>query len=483
MLATPIQSLITTPAQHSVLTGQGFKHNVFKTTMLGLSDFTAGLARHQAEMYFGESGGKSLGAVTKMTEIGEKALKYAEDNGVIDKNIFRENVHVGEGPVTSRVESSLGSTIALPEKFARFSTFMGFVHHLEQSGKFTNRMELFRKAEELADNSLTSFRRHDRPMVVDKLGAAGSLAYTFKSYLFNYFNQLSQMSRIAARGNPKPLIIHLASLGIVGGVLSMPFVEEMDMMWNGVKELIADYAPGMYNSVKGNGLKSAIVQNLPEIAAYGAASHALGISLTSRFGTGFGGGLVQPFPLTQDIKENTSALRVLTDPNETTITHALHVNMPQMIKGQMEERMPIFKGPNNSSINPNRLEEGRSIDHVRTPGEHTLNKYTGTKSPAEYKDITTGWASRNENERIKTATKNLGTKVFDAIRRKNSKDIQIWAKRYLELNPSDTALQSDINSHIEGMVLTPSQKEMMKAQSDQEILNVVRLMKTRGQLK
>jgi len=43
-MAVPLQSLITTPAQHRLLTTQGFKHNVAKTTLLATVISLLGMA-------------------------------------------------------------------------------------------------------------------------------------------------------------------------------------------------------------------------------------------------------------------------------------------------------------------------------------------------------------------------------------------------------------------------------------------------------
>jgi uncharacterized protein Yka (UPF0111/DUF47 family) len=72
--------------------------------------------------------------------------------------------------------------------------------------------------------------------------------------------------------------------------------------------------------------------------------------------------------------------------------------------------------------------------------------------------------------------------LFDAIRRGDDADIKKWASRYLTLNPNGDALSQEINSHIDAYGFTPTQRDIMKANSVQEILNVKRLMQTRGQL-
>jgi hypothetical protein len=476
MMATTIQPLITTPAQHRLLTSQGFTHNIAKTTMLALSDFSSGMIKHAFHGMFERD------IEVPMTKIGKGALKYAEDNGIITKNIFNESVNLGASKVGELAKQTLGSTIALPEKFARLSTFMGFVHHLEASGKFADKMELFRRAEELTDNSLTSFRRPDRPMIVDKMGATGSLGYTFKSFLFNEFNQLSHFAREAGRGNPSPLITHLGMLGVVGGALSLPMVNEMDGMWNVFKDFISEHYPQHYSKVMGPGLKGTIVSHLPDFAAYGEASKLTGAGLQTRFGTDVTDPehpLKNIFPVAQDIKEAVSGLGALTHPTSTSLTEAAYQQMPAIAKGQMETRMQAFKGPkqgeNQVYLNPNKIGETNQAAYVRTPKEELYRKL-GLTALSETASKQKSFIANAEEQRITAAKKTLGDRIFDAVLRQDQGQIEDYAKAYLQLNPNGQELTNNINSHIKAYAFTPHQRDVITANTISTVLKVKRRM-------
>jgi hypothetical protein len=420
-----------------------------------------------------------------MTELGRNALKYAENNAIITKNIFQESASLGGTTVGALANQSLGWTIGLPEKIARFSTFMTFVHHLEQSKKFTSQMELFRKAKEMTDHSLTSFNKMDRPMVVDKLGATGALAYTFKSYLFNYFHQLSQLSREAIRGTPTPLMTHMASLVVVGGALSIPLVNEMDGLWNVFKDMMAAHVPQHYDIVKGNGLKATMISKLGDTGAYGAASSMLGVALQNRFGTDFADPehpLKNIFPVAQDIKEAVSSAAALTHPNKTTASEAVYQQMPAMVKGQMETHMDVYKGAkqgkNQTAVNPNDLLEHRAINPVRTPDDWNKRKY-GVTSLHEARSRQENYINDQESHRIKVATEALAKFTYDAIVRGDSKDIQYYAKKYVELNPENGALESEIQSRALQHNLSPEQRHLINATTAQAVLNAKRLIDSR----
>ncbi len=477
IMATTIQPLITTPAQHRLLTSQGFSHNVAKTSMLALSDFSAGMVIHATHGLINRDIN-----IPSMTKIGKSALKYAEDNGIITKNIFNESVNLGENKLGELSKQTLGATIALPEKMARLSTFMGFVHHLEASGKFKDQMQLFRRAEELTDNSLTSFRGPDRPMIVDKLGATGSLGYTFKSFLFNEFNQLSHFAREAGRGNPSPLIAHLGMLGVVGGALSIPMVNEMDGMWNVLKDFISEHYPQHYSKVMGPGIKGTIISHLPDFASYGEASKLTGAALQTRFGTD----IADPehpfknvFPMAQDIKELVASTAAMTHPTSTTGTKAIYEQMPAVIKGQMETQMPVFKGPKQGekqiTLNPHQIGETNIAQYARSPQEELYRKL-GLTALSEAKSKQIGYIAGAEEQRINAAKKTLGDRIFDAVLRKDQEQIEDYAKSYLQLNPNSRELEQNIKNHINSYAFTPAQRDILSANTIATVLKVKRRM-------
>ena len=499
--ATLFNAIITGPAEHRLLSVHGMTHSAVSTILHTMADATAGLARHSLH----DMSGKDVSI--PMSEIGERALKFGEDNGVFAKNVFNESGALGGNAAGAIAKSTLGKDIALSEKIARLSTFMSFVHHLDQA-KFGTEMEMFRRAQELTDSALTGFKSPDRPMIVDKLGAAGELGYTFKSYLFNFFNNISKYAREAKAGNPTPLMSYLGMLAVVGGTLSMPLLNEADGMWNLTKSLVANFSPEHYNKIKGNGLKAAIMEQSNKLGSYvasadifgakpigdflkdspqGLASHLTGAALQTRFGTD----VIDPekpfkniFPVGQDIKELATAIPEMLHPTGRGALGAIYQQMPAVVKGQMETRLDAFKGPKQGggqiALNPNHLTEPRAMDHLRTEKDETYRQI-GMTSIGEAKDRQTGYINQQESKRIKEATDKLGEHLFNALLDKKQNAIQESGQAYLQLNPNSQALLQDINKRIEAYGFTPSQRAVMKANSYQEIANVIRLMKTRGQ--
>lgn len=479
-IASVINPFMMMPANHSYLSGRGFKHNVLATTGKAILDFAGGMMQHLSH----EFTGKEIPA--PMTAVGRRALKWGEDNGAFSKNTQDESASIGSSRIMSGIKAVSNTTIGLPEKIARLSTFMSFVHHLTADGKLPE-MEAFQKAKDFTNNTSTGFGKQDRPMIVDKGGAAGSLAYTFRSYLFNYFNQLSTHARVMAEGNPMPLVYNLGMLGVIGGALSIPLVNEADGLWNVAKGWIAKYSPENYHYVEGRGLKEQIIAHLPDWASFGVASAATGLALQNKLGIDVanpehpGSGI---FPMAQDIREAVAGVGAVGHPNSTTLTEAAYAQAPKLIQGQMEKNMKVFHGVQQkggeTAINPNDLSSRKAIDHLRTPQDWNL-RGMGMTSLAEAKDRTTGYYNSAEKGRISDATDNVGKNLYEAVMgRHNMEDARSEVKNYLQLNPDGNALKKDFNDRLMKEVLTPSQRDLARAKTYREINDVLRLRGTRG---
>jgi hypothetical protein len=478
-LATPF---INAPAQHAVLAAEGFKANPAKIFVKTMNDFASGMIQHELHNFVNDKV-----ELSTMSKIGSMALKYGEDNGTFVKNIYNESTSLGHNVFGDVAKAITSPTISLPEKMARMSTFFSFVHHLNDSGKFTDHMEMFRKAEEMTDNTLTSYRPADRPMIVNKAGAAGQAAYTFKSYLFNEFNQLSQFTRLAGQGNVKPLLYHLAGLAAVGGTLSVVGVNEADHLWGAFKDHIAENKPEWYHAVQGRGVKEQIIAHLPDFASYGLASTMTGMNLQSRLAPELGDPtdpLHNIIPMYQDVKELSSATKALAHLNSTTATEAVYQQMPAAVKGAMENNMDVFKGPvvdgKQTIHNPNNLMEHQAMDHRRDAADQGY-RYAGATSLAEAKDTQTGYMNSQESKRIKMATDKLGVHIYDDIHTGRKDALKDDIISYLKINPNSDALNADITKRIMGSSMLPTERSIVLANTLQEIENIRRLYGTRQQ--
>jgi len=471
MIATPLQVVMTAPSWHRVLTNEGFTHNVGATSVKALGDTMSGITSHIAH----ELG--RPGTELPMTDFGRKALQYAEDSGIISKNLFDESGGLGEHAMLARAHATMGWTIGFPEKVARMGAFMSFAHHLEASGKFDNHLDLFRKAEELTDNSMTSFKSFDRPGIVSKLGAAGQLAYTFKSFLFNGFNQLSTFTRMAQRGNVSPLLASVGMYGLMGGLVSLPLVNELDGLWNLTKEAVANFAPKHYEDVQGVGLKGSLISLLPQTSAfrdlvsYGLPSAATGAQLSSRFNLA----AIDPekplqgiAPVMQEAKEWAGMGRAAIDLNKSNVLSGIYQISPPLVQGNMETRFDAFKGQRPGAyLKPGQLDAPQAQAHIRNQND-VLYRQAGMTSLPEARDKEAAYIANSEAQRVKTAQETLVNRILSAVQRGDKPDIKSNAQAYIRLNPNSD-LQADLEEGAMKMNMTPQERMAVKMQAIPEL--------------
>ncbi len=483
-IATPLQAFILGPAWHLKLTGEGFKHNVFQTSSRALYDFALGILGHETKSAFGH------GFDMPMSKIGKDAFKYMEDNGIVSQNIFHENSGFGDYPPLHVAKSLVGWTISMPEKIARASTFMSFVHHLDASGKFKNQAEMFRFAEELTNNVLTDFNRTARPLIVDKLGQTGELSYTYKSAIFNQWNNLGIFARDATKGKPGALLAALFMTGLLGGTSGLPGINELDGLWNITKEAASQAFPSIYPKLSPWDVKGTMLKKMAEFSAnkkvqeaigvgpakfigdtvnYGLPSAVTGSQLASRFSSS----IADPANLTGNIapafQEVAQVAKAAGDAMSNTTTgyaSAAWKMLPPALQGILENNVDAFKTVKQKGrqgyANPNKLSEHQTT-YARTPDEEFKRNF-GLRSLDEATTKSDRFINNQETARLKQAQEASMKSMFDAIVRKDKEDVKKYAKAYFE-NDGAERFEADLNRKIEEYAYTPEQRAMIKAQS------------------
>lgn len=491
MITTPLQAVMNAPVWHRILTNEGFTHNVAKTSIVALSDTMGGILRHMAHEM-------SMDVKVPMTAFGERALKYAEDAGVVNKNLFDESSGLGEHAVPAAIKSAAGWTIGFPEKVARMGTFMSIAQHLKDSGKFgSDEAALFRRAEEVSKNAITSLDPMDRPQIVSTLGSVGQGLYTFKSFLFNGFNQLHVATRMAKEfsetggksGAISPLLAAVGMYTLMGGLSNIPGVDEADMLWQTMKDASAAWAPKFYaeHLAGGPGLKGSIISMLPQtsgwrdLIAYGGPSVALHTSLNTRMNLGTGIDVEHPMagiaPLAQEIKEWGSLGSIALHPNSDAALSGLYTNSPPLIKGLLETKLDAFKAGNNPEnqgyYKPGDLTNPTLQSHRRNQ-EDTYIKSLGATSLNEARDKQAQYINNREQERIQTAQNALVEHIMSGIKRGDNQDIKNYSLAFLKLNPNDQSFNQALNQGIMKMNLTPEEARIMQMKTVQQIQNYMR---------
>lgn len=293
-----------------------------------------------------------------------KALKWAEDNQVVNSAMFDPESNLGRNKVLSRISKVGDATVSLPDTFSRRQLFLTFANAYKKGGMEDT--AAFVRAGEQVEKIMVSMRREDRPIAVQKLGALGDAAWVFKAPVANMYNHLSIFAREAKKGNPAPLMAYLGSMALIGGVFALPFVNELDSLFEVVKDYAADKSPAVYDAI-GHipSPKEALLGSFPDndvlgkVLNYGAVSAATGINMSTRFKNDIGD-ISNPLksiqgPLMQEFKEWGSAADLVTNPGMNSVAQTMYQFAPGPVaRGVLENTMPQFKSkvqPQDGSTN------------------------------------------------------------------------------------------------------------------------------------
>ena len=477
-LATPLQAFILGPSRHMLISAEGIKHNPLATLFASISDGAKIVINHELSANFT---GKShdIG----LTPFGKEAKRYMEENGIATINLFDEYSDLGEHKGVAAGKKLLGFTISVPEKIARSMTFMSFAHHLNDGGFKGSKAELFRRAEELTDDTLTKFTKSARPLAVDSMGMTGELAYTFQSPLFNYYNNLGLLAK-SAKTNPLPLLMAAFAMPmLLGGTSAIPGINEADGAWNLIKGLLAKYSPSAYNKVKDFGIREFQLEHLPDWATFGSVSEATGTQMASRFSTqalDVENPLGKIGPVPSAVGNWAQIPGMVT--GSTGAAQGAWSNAPPMGKGILEGTIDRFKaGPERADgrqpmLNPGRLSENVNSNYARNK-EDKIKRMFGLTSLDEARAKEVNYLNAQESKRAKTARDTAINKMWDGVMTKNDDKVQDNAKLFFELNGSDTEFESALSRKIENTYLTQQERDAIKANTLAKIMNLKRRLK------
>lgn len=468
MIMNTLQPVLSV-GSHRALSVAGVGHNPLKTLPLALGDTVAGMSKHLGAELFGAEG-----KIIPMTKMGREALRYAEENGLVSHNIFDENESLSVNRGVALAQKGLGWTISLSDKVGRLGTFMSFVHHLNDSGKFASKAELFQKAEDLTNDVMVDFHHSERPQVFNKMGLVGENMVPLKSFIFSYYNQFSKFIRMAQEGNPTPLMAFLGGQLMLGGMVNMPGMNEMEGMWNVVKNGLAKWFPKGYAATKDiPGPKEMAAANMPEVLAYGPASTLSGLNIYSRASTS----IVDPERPFADMFPLTSLGNAAGDLATGNLTQAAWDIAPPAAKGQMETRMDAFKARNletgeqlTDSQGKKKYLKASDITSNQAQGpardeQQDIKRALGLRDFKETKERDINYTVNKNSQREETARRSAMNAGFNALVRGNKEKAREYFTIYARDFNGAESLERDLNRKIMEYGTTPQERLAMKRMS------------------
>lgn len=316
------------------------------------------------------------------------AMEYAENNSVTNRSVYDET-----GVEPGYVGKIVQGTVSAPETFVRSMAFMSFVQHLKDSGMFEGKdrwQQMYQLAEDYTNASMVDARQSEKAGIFGKAGIAGNAFNTLQSFTMNYFNQQSYFVREAMRGNPLPLFASMAIQASLAGAMGMPFVNDIDAVWEKIKEMLPN---NVYNKVKDWDIKMLMMENLGEAATYGVVSDVMDVNMATRLqAPQLGEGLTMPGSAAVDIgKQIGGWLKVIGDvDSEAKWAQAMLNSSPPGLKEALAQSpwmAPYTQGKKNEEgLTPifrrSNILEPDAI-YNRTEDEQALARRFGLRSQSE----------------------------------------------------------------------------------------------------
>lgn len=416
------------------------------------------------------------------------AMKYAEDNSVTARSIYDESPIASSFSPTARIAQVAGKTISSPETLLRSIVFMTYANMLKTSGKFKNDLELLRLAEEKTNISMGDYREGEKAMMFSKLGTLGNAMNTLQTFPINYYNQWGWAAREAKRGNPTPAAVMFITQAAAAGAMGVPGFADADKLWNGIKGLLADHSPKMWDKVKNVDLKQAILDGFGSSGLYGPLSTQSGISFTSRASAPalneMGASPLSPFvDMARQVGSFANAAASPTDSQKRaqSIMDSIPTGLQGWVEtGPLRDETSVQRGGERVFFSPRDL-AAREGSVARTPAEESIRQ-KGFRSQREVEERDATYRARSLEAQSQSVIKGLPGKIYNELRKgnlDNAKDLITLYSRISGKEITDEQIQSEAVKEF----TTGKERASMGANTIPGILAIKRLQEIRNATK
>lgn len=478
-IANLIQSVNMVPYLLN-LRDQGYKGNPAKAVLVG---YVSGLGMAAAH-YMKAMGREYLDQLPN--EFFKRAYTYAEDNGVTARSIYDEApLDQGSGVYNATMRMA-GRTMTTPETLVRSFAFMSYAQMLKDSGKFTDDVKLFQKAEELTNMSMVDYRSGERPMVFSKLGSMGNFLNTLQTFPFSFYNQWSYFLREAAAGRPMGLAGIAAFQFAAAGAMGIPGFNDMDKIYKWIRDnlLPTDTWNSVMKSPFWSDPKLWMLENIHPSVVYGALSDQTGLGLTSRVAAPGGLDMVQApgGPVLDITKQIGSAGSAIMDPtNSTKWAQAAMNSVPVGLQGLLEtsgimkDHTYVELEDGTKTFLKNSDLADRKGGYTRTPDEVETRKW-GLRSQQEVMSREVAYANSSANQALTKKGGELIDRYYAAVRRGDKESMNKLAQLYIDITGKEIS-ETQIQNQIKEELLTDMQRNVDQSKSPRQLLNTTRALK------
>jgi len=312
---------------------------------------------------------RMMGDDKYLSPLEKKAAEYAEGKGLLQFSEFEEVSAVTQGPVAKRADQIIDFNRTLGEKATRPHAFFTFVDILKDSGLPEG--EIFDTAYNLTQDAMVDYSARERAPMFKNLGVTGQLAGNLQQFALTYMDQIGRWHKVAAKGDPKPLIAGMTALFAFAGIVGMPFYGTADMI---VEELTDKFYGEKQN------IQTLVMRNGPEWAKtdwaqYGLVSDVTDLNISSRLGMAdvlpeSPLDAVSPYASTIG-RMGESMIDLAKNQDPQAAKNALRQFAPSSLRGVVENK--LLTTPDGVTIN----KEGQ-LDYPRTEFDREARKWAMT---------------------------------------------------------------------------------------------------------
>lgn len=464
----------------SDLAGQGIRGNPLTSIPTGVLGGMAMAVSHYM---------KSLGSeyINQLpNQFFKDAFRYAEENGVTARSVYDEApLDTGFSPSKKALRVA-GQTMAVPETFVRSVAFMTYAQWLKESGKFTDQMKLFQKAEELVNMSMVDYRETERPLMFAKAGAAGNFLNTLQTYPMSFYNQWSYMLKQASKGNLAGLGAMMAFQFAVAGAMGLPGFEDMDKLYKWIRDnaVSTETWNKMMKSPVFSDPKMWMIDTFGQSSVYGYLSDKTGIGLTSRVAAPGAGAMLQsPVGPIVDIAKQVGAVgSAVADPtNKQKVAEAALKVVPVGLQGFLETQ-PFMEG-----ITFNERPDGtrtymknsdlsdRRGGYTRTPDEDAVRAW-GIRSQKEVLTRDVAYATNSANQALTKKASELIDQYYNAVRLGNTEKAKKLATLYMDISGKEIT-DVQFENQIKEEFYNDVEKANTKGMTPRQLMNAAKMNK------
>lgn len=241
-----------------------------------------------------------------MSPLGREAWEYAKDYGIVEPKVLDDVKSIGDKDTSALAEWLFFKSMTWPERMARTTAYMSWVHFLHESRAFKMGPDLYQAAANLTDMTMVDYRQHERPMLYKHMGIMGEAANALTTFKHNYFSQAHALTKHAGgidkryltdergRNVPAaevkdksklagekekgagigPIATFVGMLALLSGVMGMPGREDIDALIKLANNFTTERLPST---------KELLLEYMPDSVSFGPISALTGMDFSSKF--------------------------------------------------------------------------------------------------------------------------------------------------------------------------------------------------------